>query len=101
MDADFYTNLAKQSLQDERVVSVLAKVMEEKMVAAMRRQHGGERVYVAKTLSTCEREKRDEAIRKEFCGNNIKVLHRRHNLSTRQIRRVVAQKPCNDQNLTR
>lgn len=53
------------------------------------RCYGGISIYIAKADSVI-RSARDEQIRKDFNGNNIKYLVNKYNLSERTIRGIVA-----------
>lgn len=52
-------------------------------------QYGGFQVYIPKADGLC-RNARDEEIRASFTGYNIAELAKKYNLSTRQIRTIIA-----------
>jgi len=66
----------------------LATVFAQALVRGLRRQLGGQEIYIPPSKS-----ERDLAIRREFNGANIEELMRRHNLSRTRIYEIVGKKP--------
>lgn len=60
----------------------LAKKIEDKL----RHMSGGSQGYIAKV----DRDHRNRCIREDFRGNNLNEVARKHGVSERQVRRIVA-----------
>jgi Mor family transcriptional regulator len=58
----------------------------------LRKEAGGESIFVSKTTCLEERRERNELIRECFTGNNVDFLSEKFGLTRRHIRRICKKK---------
>ncbi len=69
-------------------VDELQEVFGRAVALEMAKLYGGTQSYFP-TLATATREDRDQQIRAEFRGDNVKELARKYRLGVKQIRRIL------------
>lgn len=68
------------------LTEVAAAALADQIALEVRQEVGGGQIYIPGP----NREARNAAIRAEFRGNNLDDLAKRHNLSRRQVERIVS-----------
>lgn len=67
------------------LAEVVAAALADEIALEIRNEAGSSKIYIPGP----NRETRNESIRREFRGNNLDELARKHNLSRRQVERIV------------
>lgn len=83
--SDTLNQSIRQAVRRPEVIDALCAALEQQL----RQSLGGAELYVSKRP---DRQQRDEAIRAAFKGDNYSELALKNNITTRQVRRILAEK---------